>query len=547
MYCNKCGVEIIDDSTFCNKCGHKIEQLNAKSLNENNEESDKLYTEEKEEKNKTKSSNKKNIIWIICSILLAGIFLLIFIINDNYQTNKQDQMNELRSNIIKQYNTLGISKTVQDYMNMSKDELQEELVRVSKQVEEFIELNEKYENIISTVDYIDYKFKLGDMGYQKINYSTGKAVAVIPKKVIKINKIFHINTLTEKVDTIWCIVEFSYDYTDGIKLRAGTNTLIGNLKIDVETENVTVYSPLDFDNGVVTYSNLYMPAENHIIAIKNTAQNYVIYPYKFYNRETVQIVFGKQLSENKQSNNETNKNDNSNNEANSDNNIENTTTSNNDYSYNDATDSTNKTEREDLMESLEFHELRGWISSEKRKELEKCSDTELKERLDKIYKNIGIQEEYNNKYAEQLKEIFSKKINVELNNSEDNYYIYTPSNKIQPKARVEYVAINEQGISAIYYSVEMTLTITDTYKRQHTTEEITTKKYYKVTNIHELDNIIKINNYDTQLTQDEINNAINATIEERIHTYHSSGLPYYFYNTGKYVLYYLSDEDRDIL
>ncbi len=226
---------------------------------------------------------------------------------------------------------------------------------------------------------------------------------------------------------------------------------------------------------------------------------------------------------------------------------DNSSSNSNNYSYNNTIDSTNKTEREDLIESLEFHELRGWISSEKRKELEKCSDTELKERLDKIYKNIGIQEEYNNKYAEQLKEIFSKKINVELNNSEDNYYIYTPSNKIQPKARVEYVAINEQGISTIYYSVEMTLTITDTYKRQHTTEEITTKKYYKVTNIHELDNIIKINNYDTQSTQDEINNAINATIEERIHTYHSSGLPYYFYNTGKYVLYYLSDEDRDML
>lgn len=223
---------------------------------------------------------------------------------------------------------------------------------------------------------------------------------------------------------------------------------------------------------------------------------------------------------------------------------DNSTLNSNNSSYN-TIDNTNKTKREDLIESLEFHELRGWISSEKRKELEKCSDTELKERLDKIYENIGIQEEYNNKYAKQLNEIFSKEINVELNSSENTNYKYTPSNKTQPKAQIEYVVINENGISAIYYSVEMNLIITD--KKQNNTEDITTKKYYKVTNIHELDGIIKIDDYNTQANQDEINNAINATIEERIHTYHSSCLPYYFYNTGKYVLYYLSDEDRDML
>lgn len=325
MYCKKCGTEILNDSVFCNRCGNKIEQTSTKTLNENNVEQDEICAKEKKQKNKTKSSNKKKtIIWIICSILLTGIFLSIYIINDIHQTAEQDQMNELRSNIVKQYNTLGISKTVQDYMNMSKDELQKELDRVSKQVEEFIELNTKYESIIANVDYIDYKFKLGDMGYQKINNSTGSAVVVIPKKVVKTDKIFHINTLTDKVDTIWCIVEFSYDYTDGIKLRAGTNTLVGNLKINVETENVTVYSPLDFDNGVVTYSDLYMPAENHIIAMKNTAHNYVIYPYKFYTRETVQMLFGNQLPENNQANNKTNEDNKNIDETNLDSNINNT-------------------------------------------------------------------------------------------------------------------------------------------------------------------------------------------------------------------------------
>ena len=326
MYCNKCGNEISEESVFCSKCGNKIEQTNTKNLN--NEEQDKIYTQqseiEKEQKNKTKYSKKKTIIWIICSILLAGILITIYIINDTHQTAEQDQMNELRTNIVKQYNTLGISKTVQDYMNMSKEKLQEELEKISKQVDEFIELNEKYESIIANVDYIDYKFKLGDMGYQKIDYNTGSAVVVIPKKVVKTDKIFHINTLTDKVDTIWCIVEFSYDYTNGTKLRSGTNTLIGNLKIDVETENVTVYSPIDFDNGVVTYSDLYMPAENHIIAMKNTAHNYVIYPYKFYTRETVQMLFGNQLPENDQTNNKTNEDNKNTDETNLDSNINNT-------------------------------------------------------------------------------------------------------------------------------------------------------------------------------------------------------------------------------
>lgn len=538
MYCNKCGAKILDNSSFCNKCGHKIEKTNTKTLN--NEEQDKIYTQqsgiEKEQKNKTKYSKKKTIIWIICSILLAGILLSIYIINDIHQTAEQDQMNELRTNIVKQYNTLGISKTVQDYMNLSKEELQEELEKISKQVDEFIELNKKYESIIANVDYIDYKFKLGDMGYQKIDYNTGNAVVVIPKKVVKTDKIFHINTLTDKVDTIWCIVEFSYDYTNGTKLRTGTNTLIGNLKIDVETENVTVYSPLDFDNGVVTYSDLYMPAENHIIAMKNTAHNYVIYPYKFYTRETVQMLFGNQLPENKQSNSEISKDDNSNNEINSDDNINNTTISDNDYSNNNAIDNTNIMEREQLLNNFDFYNARGFIflTEKERQELETFSDTELKERLDKIEENIKIRGEYNNKYSDKLNEIFGKEINVELKSSEDIHYTYMPSNNTQPKAQVEYVAINENGIGTIYYSVEMDLTITD--KKQNNEEKITTKKYYKANNINELNGTIKIDNYNTQAVQDEMNNAFSG---KSIMAHYATGDGYNFYNAEKHLIYRL--------
>ena len=203
------------------------------------------------------------------------------------------------------------------------------------------------------------------------------------------------------------------------------------------------------------------------------------------------------------------------------------------------------TEREDLIEIASLYEERGYISSKKNEELKKCSDTELKTQVENIVKYVRIQEEYNNQYSQQLHEIFKKEINVELISSEDTQYTYMPSNITQPKAQVEYVSINRNGINAIYYSVEMDLITTD--KKQNDKKESTTKKYYKVTNINELDGIIKIDNYNTQANQDEINNIINATIIEPIDTYHTSGLPYYFYITGKYVLYYLPDENRDML
>ncbi len=242
-------------------------------------------------KEQVTKKKKSSILWIIGSFLIAGICVTGYIINDTNTTKTQEHLAELRQNIVRQYNTVGISKSAGDYMNLSETELQKELDKASKLAQKFIDNNEKYEDIINKVDIIDYKFKLGDMGYQKINYNTGEAFVAIPKKIVKTDKIFHINTQTEQVDTLWCIVEFSYDYTNGSKLKAGTNTLIGCLKIDVQTENVTVYSPLDYENRIVTNEKIYMPSENHIIAIKNTNNNSVIYPYKFFDSDEVELVF----------------------------------------------------------------------------------------------------------------------------------------------------------------------------------------------------------------------------------------------------------------
>lgn len=204
-------------------------------------------------------------------------------------------------------------------------------------------------------------------------------------------------------------------------------------------------------------------------------------------------------------------------------------------------DNSENINREELLDNFKFYRERGFYEFTEKEyaDLKTYSDTELQKKWNKISKIVETQSEYDTKYREQLSNIFKKTINVELNSSEDNNYIYTPSKKTQPKSRIEYVAINENGIKAIYYSVEMTLKITD--KQQNKTEETTTKKYYKTTNINELNNIIKINNYDTKSTQDEIDNVI-AIVEKPIDTYHLSGLPYTFYYLDNYVLYYLSEE-----
>lgn len=205
-------------------------------------------------------------------------------------------------------------------------------------------------------------------------------------------------------------------------------------------------------------------------------------------------------------------------------------------------------DREELLNNFKFYRERGFYEFTEKEyaDLKTYSNAELQKKWDKISKIVETQGEYDAKYGEQLNNIFKKTLNVELNSSEDNLYVYTPSTKTQPKARVEYVSINENGIKEIYYSVEMTLTITD--KQQNKSKETTTKKYYKTTNINELDNIIKINNYDTQAIQDEIDTAI-ASVEKPIQTAHLSAMQYNFtfYYVGEYVLYYLSEEGLEWL
>ncbi len=202
-------------------------------------------------------------------------------------------------------------------------------------------------------------------------------------------------------------------------------------------------------------------------------------------------------------------------------------------------------DREELLESFNFYNMRGFyeFTEEELQELETYSDKELKAKWDKISKIVETQSQYDEKYREQLKEIYIKTINVELNSSENDRYIYTPLNETQPKARVEYVAIDEHGIKEIYYSVEMDLTITD--KQQNNTYENTMRNYYKTTDINELDKVIKINNYDTQSTQNELFGTLQNSIDtygSPIVTMHMSGLPYIFYYVGDYVIYYLPED-----
>lgn len=223
-------------------------------------------------------------------------------------------------------------------------------------------------------------------------------------------------------------------------------------------------------------------------------------------------------------------------ESSNSNNIKNTTTSDNDYSNNNAIDNKNATKREQLLANFDFYNARGFIylTEKERQELETFSDTELKERMNKVEENLKIRVEYNNKYSDKLNGIFGKEINVELKSSEDTHYTYIPSNNTQPKAQVEYVAINENGIGTIYYSVEMDLTITD--KKQNNEEKITTKKYYKANNINELNGTIKIDNYNTQPVQDEMNNAFSG---KSIMAHYATGDGYNFYNAEKYLIYRL--------
>ena len=134
----------------------------------------------------------------------------------------------------------------------------------------------------------------------------------------------------------------------------------------------------------------------------------------------------------------------------------------------------------------------------------------------KIEDNINVQEKYNEKYSAELDKIFSTEIKVELHINYDANYTYIPTNlntgKGYLKTQVEYVTINESTnqIDEIYFYVEMYLTVRSNYKGKTVSEGIT-KKYYKATNV---DEIQEINNYNDQVISDELMNIIEGKINK---------------------------------
>lgn len=172
-------------------------------------------------------------------------------------------------------------------------------------------------------------------------------------------------------------------------------------------------------------------------------------------------------------------------------------------------------EKEQMISKIKEYQNNGYLelSDKEYQELEKSSNSEIKERLAKIEENIKVQKEYNEKFSNQLDEIYGKEIQVELYQSEDQNYVYMPLNtktgEYQAKAKVEYVTISNSAnqIADIYYSVEMNLTVYNKYNGKVVSNGIT-KKYYKIPYLRDIDKVQKINNYNDQAIQDEISNAV---------------------------------------
>lgn len=172
-------------------------------------------------------------------------------------------------------------------------------------------------------------------------------------------------------------------------------------------------------------------------------------------------------------------------------------------------------EKDQMISKIKEYQDNGYLklSDKEYQELEKSSNSEIKERLVKIEENIKVQKEYNEKFSNQLDEIYGKEIQVELYQSEDQNYVYMPLNtktgEYQAKAKVEYVTISNSAnqIADIYYSVEMNLTVYNKYNGKVVSNGIT-KKYYKIPYLRDIDKVQKINNYNDQAIQDEISNAV---------------------------------------
>ena len=174
-------------------------------------------------------------------------------------------------------------------------------------------------------------------------------------------------------------------------------------------------------------------------------------------------------------------------------------------------------EKEEMISKIKEYQKNGYLelADNEYHELETSSNSEVKERLSKIEDNIKLQKEYNEKYSDQLDEIYGTEIQFKLYESEDKMYKYIPFNTSTgaryAKAQVEYVTISKSDnqIADIYYSVEMNLTVYNKYNGQVVSRGLT-KKYYKIPYLRNLDQIKEINNYNDQAIQDEISNAISG-------------------------------------
>lgn len=178
-------------------------------------------------------------------------------------------------------------------------------------------------------------------------------------------------------------------------------------------------------------------------------------------------------------------------------------------------------EKEQMISKIKEYQDNGYLelSDAEYQKLEASSNSEIKERLDRIENNIKLQKEYNEKYSAKLDEVYAKEIKFKLYPSYDEYYTYIPANlkagTSRAKAQVEFVTINTYAddIYEIYYSVEMDLTVQNKYNGSTISNGLT-KKYYKIAYRQDINEIQQIDNYNDTAIQEELNNIIDGKIKE---------------------------------
>lgn len=168
-------------------------------------------------------------------------------------------------------------------------------------------------------------------------------------------------------------------------------------------------------------------------------------------------------------------------------------------------------EKEQMISKIKEYQDNGYLelSDTEYQKLETSSNSEIKERLNKIENNIKLQKEYNEKYSSKLDEIYAKEIKVELYPYEDTRFMYRIGEKYA-KGQVEFVTIDKysNNIAEIYYSVEINLAVTNKYNGSVSRDLV--KKYYKIPYLRDIDKTQEINNYNDQVIQDELNNIIDG-------------------------------------